>query len=81
MTSVQGQGRHSLEPAIAPVAAPSFAALVRVELRRLRSRRFAQVLVGIGMLGYVVGLVLLVVDEPEPPSAVVWSGHRGYHLS
>ncbi|WP_224274258.1 hypothetical protein [Nocardioides lacusdianchii] len=27
------------------------------------------------------GLILLVVDEPEPPSAVVWSGHRGYHLS
>jgi hypothetical protein len=27
------------------------------------------------------GPVLLVVDEPKPPSAVVWSGHRGYHLS
>lgn len=59
MTGVARPGRHSLEPASEPASAPTFGRLVRVELRRLRSRRFFLVLVGIGILGYLVGLLFL----------------------
>ncbi|WP_353650144.1 ABC transporter permease subunit [Nakamurella sp. A5-74] len=59
MTGVAQSGRHSLEPATEPTSAPTFGRLVRVELRRLRSRRFFVVLVGIGLLGYLIGLVVL----------------------
>lgn len=59
MTSIERAGRHSLEPATEPVAAPAFSRLVRVEFRRLRSRRFFVVLVGLGLLGYLIGLVVL----------------------
>lgn len=72
MTDLAQPGRHSLEPAAEPVAAPTFPALVRVEFRRLLARRFAQVLIGVGLLGYVVGLVLLATQyDKVTPEALV----------
>ncbi|HEX8767363.1 MAG TPA: hypothetical protein VF714_03280 [Jatrophihabitans sp.] len=40
-------------------SAPAFGRLVRVEFRRLAARRFTRVIVGLGVIGYLIALALI----------------------
>lgn len=59
MSVVDAPGRHTLEPAGGPVSAPTFSRLFRAEVRRLLARRFFLVLVGIGLIGYILAIFVV----------------------
>lgn len=40
-------------------SAPAFGRLVRVEFRRLAARRFTRVIVGVGLIGYLIAIALI----------------------
>ncbi len=51
------------------VAVPRFARLYRTELHRLAARRFARVLLVVGVLGYVVAFVIIGVEHKRVDAA------------